>query len=141
MEENTRRRVSRRGWIALVVALLGIYGVSQLSNPTPITTAPAPTATPVMARVEYRVTSQPPVNASLTYINATGGIEQISSYMLPWNQVIVVPPGTFTSISVQNTSNVTANVTCQITVDGAVVKQSTSSGAYVIASCSGAVER
>lgn len=91
------------------------------------------------AAVSYRVSGSGR-SASLTYTNATGGIEQKEAVRLPWEQTFTGRAGQFVSISAQNQGQ-SGSVTCEILVDGVVVKHSTSDGAYTIASCSGAVQR
>ena len=73
----------------------------------------------------------------VTWMNAQGGIEQEQA-RIPFSKTYQMQYGDILSISVQN-SEVEGTVICRIKVDGAVVKQSESSGAYVIAMCSGVV--
>ena len=74
--------------------------------------------------------------ASLTYTNASGGIEQQEAVALPWQQSFSARRGQFVSISAQNAGR-SGSITCEILLDGVSVKTSTSEGAYRIASCSG----
>jgi hypothetical protein len=76
--------------------------------------------------------------ASLTYTNASGGIEQKEAAPVPWQQSFNARRGQFVSISAQNEGR-SGSVTCEILVDGVSVKKSTSEGAYRIASCSGSI--
>jgi hypothetical protein len=84
--------------------------------------------------VTYRMTGTA-YSASLTYTNASGGIEQKDA-TLPWEWSFPAGTGQFVSISGQNAAD-HGSVTCAILLDGTVVKTSTSDGAYKIASCSG----
>jgi len=84
--------------------------------------------------VTYRMTGTA-YSASLTYTNADGGTEQKDA-RLPWNVSYAMQAGQFAYISGQNAAD-HGSITCAILLDGAVVKTSTSDGAYKIASCSG----
>ena len=90
-------------------------------------------------RVKYKVggtTSQ----ASVTYQNAEGGTEQMD-VRVPWEKTIgTVERGGFLYLSAQNYED-SGSITCEIWVDGRMWKHSTSSGAYVIASCNGSAGR
>jgi hypothetical protein len=104
---------------------------------------PAPTATALPSgrvEVEYLVTTTGSgINASLTWANATGGTEQHTSYVLPWNKVQSMRPGDFVYISAQNNTQWQATITCEIKVNGQTIKRSTSSGGYAVVTCSGTV--
>src|SRR5262249_54350867 len=88
------------------------------------------------ARVDYTVSGSAR-SASLTYVNETGGTEQIS-VRLPWQLRMDVPGGTYVAVSAQNNGE-TGSVTCTIQTDLEPFKTSTSQGAYKIASCNGLV--
>ena len=90
--------------------------------------------TPQSYSVEYKVSGSAN-SASITYSNAQGGTEQ-QKINLPWSKSFTVTSGSFLYISAQNEGD-SGSVTCQILVNGSVYKTSTSSGAYVIADCSG----
>lgn len=45
-------------------------------------------------------------------------------------------PGTFVQLQAQNKGE-SGTLTCRVTIDGVIVAQNTSEGAYVIVSCSG----
>ncbi len=75
--------------------------------------------------------------ADLTYQNAQGGSEQ-KEVALPWSISFSATDGQFVYLSGQNTGEY-GSVTCAILLNGTSVKQSTSEGAYKIASCSGKV--
>lgn len=87
-----------------------------------------------LVSVTLSVTTEENGYVDLTYTNASGGIEQKKADT-PWTQTFKVKPGTFVSVSAQATRAMTVN--CKITGDGATIQQATSSGSYVIASCSG----
>lgn len=74
--------------------------------------------------------------ADITYENETGGTEQ-RTVGIPWTSASwKVQDGDFLYISAQNQGE-TGSVICEILIDGVSIKKSTSSGAYVIATCSG----
>lgn len=85
-------------------------------------------------------------SADITY-STLSGISQQSGVDVPLNRkdgsgpglrLGLVPSGTFVSISAQNKGDSGA-ITCRIEAAGRVISQSTSRGAYVIASCDGTV--
>jgi|SRR3990172_6512500 len=119
----------------LLVVILGVSGtfwcLSQLATiSSPSTRYSAPTT----YRVIYKVTGTAS-RASLTYENAQGGTEQ-TVVSIPWQESMIVDSGDFLYLSAQNEGE-SGSVTCEIWVDGVKWKESTSRGAYVIASCSG----
>ncbi len=78
--------------------------------------------------------------ASLTYENSSDGTSQISASALPWTYSFTVNDiSQFLYISAQNNFD-SGSVTTRIYVNGSVKKESTSTGAYVIATCSGSIE-
>ena len=145
---------SKLGVVAvLVVTLIAgflIYATLNLPSPPETTLAPivpAPraerTSVPAPPRYEvtYRLTGtrgrETPVG-SLTYTNAGGDTEQIGAITLPWEINFTSRRGAFLYVSVQNKFD-HGSVKCEILLDGVVVKESSSTGGYVIASCSGRV--
>ncbi|MGP8243860.1 MAG: hypothetical protein ACLQVN_04995 [Bryobacteraceae bacterium] len=74
---------------------------------------------------------------SLTYTNASGGMEQ-QTVTLPWNKDFGVPRGTMLYLSAQN-ENERGTVTARIYVNGDVLQEAESSTPYGIASVSGTV--
>jgi len=93
----------------------------------------------------YEVSGIGTTSASVTYRNGSGATEQ-KKVTLPANlpsaglltvaSPILATQGTFLYISAQNDSS-SGSVVVKIIVDGVVFKQSTSSGAYAIATASG----
>jgi len=83
----------------------------------------------------YRV-SGTAKSASLTYETPTGTEQRTVN--LPWSKTYKFSKGDFAYISAQNQGEV-GTVKVEIKVDGTVWKHAESSGAYVIASCSGAL--
>src|SRR4030065_2587653 len=86
-------------------------------------------------QVTYEITGTAQKGVSLTYENAQGGTEQ-GTYKLPETIRFTMKYGDFAYISAQNEDD-HGSVTCRILIDGVEWKKSTSTGAYVIASCSG----
>lgn len=87
-------------------------------------------------RVTYEITGTTS-GVSITLNNAQDGTEQ-GDYKLPFRKTYEMQPGSFVYISAQNMYE-SGTVICKIYVDGEEVKTSTSSGAYVIATCSGSL--
>ena len=85
----------------------------------------------------YYVVEGTASSVSITLINAQGGTEQ-DDVPVPYKQQVRLDWGDFAFISAQNRGE-RGSVTCQILVNGDVWRESTSSGAYKIATCSGAV--
>lgn len=85
--------------------------------------------------VRYKV-SGTAESVDITYENADGGTSQLSDEELPWSITFDGNIGDFVYISAQNQGE-TGTVTVTIYKNGDVYKQSTSEGAYVIATASG----
>jgi hypothetical protein len=88
--------------------------------------------------VRYRV-SGTTSKASLTYQNPQGGTEQ-TVVDVPWEQLLTFRRGDFVYLSAQNEQD-HGSIVCEIWINGTKWKESTSSGGYTIASCSGSVGR
>ena len=86
--------------------------------------------------ITYRVTGSGLGVVDLTYQNANDASEQMNDVAMPWTLKFNARPGQFLYVSAQNQKQ-TGTVICEILLDGVVVKTARSSGAYVIASCSG----
>lgn len=89
--------------------------------------------------VTYRVEGRGTAVADVTYTNESGGTSQQEGVTLPWTYRFTSKPGLFTYISAQN-RNVSGQITVKIIVDDQIVKQSRSSGQYVIASANQTLE-
>lgn len=76
-------------------------------------------------------------SCDLTYENKSGNTEQIT-VSGSWDYEFEAEKGTFVYISAQN-NNDHGTVSVQITVDGGVIEDASSTGAYVIATASGSV--
>jgi hypothetical protein len=112
--------------LAAILVLLGCLGVLSLAQ--------SPSSRAFAGQdVTYQVTGSA-TDASLTYENGGGGTSQ-EKVTLPWSQTVKAPESGFLYISAQNEHDY-GDITCTITVDGKVIKTSTSTGAYTIASCS-----
>ncbi len=88
--------------------------------------------------VVYKVTGTAS-GASLTYANAQGGTEQ-RDVRVPWQTQMSVQDGAFLYLSAQSDDEY-GTIICEIQVDGRRWRESTSSGAYVISTCSGLAGR
>lgn len=121
-----------------IVMIFGFASLCSTKRPSaPSYTAPRKTAADITLPVTYRI-SGTAGSVSLTYVNATGGTEQISTAGVPWEKTFQMHYGDFVYISAQNNGE-SGSVICEIKLDGNAWKQSTSSGAYTIASCSGSL--
>jgi hypothetical protein len=117
-------------WVK-VEATLKLYGVDTgeawiLSGNSPPPPPPPPSVT-------YDLTGQGSV--SVTLQNASGGTEQFDT-RLPYH-LDLGPASGFVYISAQLQN--TGTVTCEIKQGDQVIQNATSTGQYVIASCSGSV--
>lgn len=86
-------------------------------------------------KVTYNVTGTKGRYVNLTYTNASGGTEQVSK-KIPWTETLTVKRGEHLYLSAQADS-VATSVTCLIIANDQKVQEASSSGDYVIASCSG----
>jgi len=119
----------------LLIVILGTCGAIWLLAWLGSTLPSAPGYSALTTyRVTYKVTGTAS-RAFLTYENEQGGTEQ-TEVSIPWQQSMTVKRGAFLYLSAQNEGK-TGSVTCEIWIDEVKWKESTSSGAYVIASCSG----
>jgi len=127
----------KNNWTVSCLAIIGAIAVACmcffmfsgfLTSTTPIV--------PTTHQVTYKILGTTS-RASLTYENEQGGTEQ-GEVNTPWEGSFTAENGQFVYISAQNVRD-NGSVTCQIWVDGVKWKESTSSGAYVIATCSGSV--
>lgn len=75
-------------------------------------------------------------SAMMTYTTPSG--QEQTTKSIPWHKSFEAKDGELLSISAQNKGE-SGTVTCQIAVDGRIVKKATSSGAYAIASCDAAL--
>ncbi len=87
--------------------------------------------------VKYEITGDAS-RVAITYSNAEGGTEQ-KEWITPYTKEFTMSDGSFVYISAQSQQSGFATVTCTIYVDGEKYKTSTSSGEFVIATCSGSV--
>lgn len=119
--------------VILLVVLIGVCGGGE----RPSSFVPSDSST-------VHVSLQIRGRGDLTYNNAGGNTEQRSgagSADGEWGQVASYRAGRgeFVYLSIQN-SHETGSVECRILVDGEVIESARSSGAYVIASCSGSAD-
>lgn len=108
-------------------------GTSASSAAVSGTTASNPPAT--SWTVKYTVTGTA-ATVDVTYENSSQGTSQDSGVTLPWSYSFTGHAGDFVYISAQN-DGASGNVTATIYKNDTVFKQSTSSGAYVIAEADG----
>lgn len=108
-------------------------GSARSTSPSALSTSPPRVA---CCDIEYRVTVPGSGRADITMTNAGGNTEQHSKF-LPYSAQFHVPPGTFLYLSAQSTDDVGQRITCEIVSNGKVIETATSTGRYVIATCSG----
>jgi hypothetical protein len=141
--------------LTVLVAIFGNNEEKKASHRTPVTTEPATTVAvtepPTTAAPTTRYVPPPPPSVtydltgrgtvSVTLQNASGGTEQFET-PLPYH-LDLGPAGTFGGISgfvyISAQLQDTGTVTCQIKKGDQVIQTATSTGQYVIASCSGSV--
>ena len=93
-----------------------------------------PATVPTVHTVTYAITSTYTRMAStITYANATGGTAQEANVWLPWDKTYQMRSGQSFYVSEQNASPLrTTTITCIVRVDGVTLKETTSSGGYVL---------
>jgi hypothetical protein len=138
--------------IILIVSCLTYYVISQnngsLTNLPEdknkvsdyngsITNSASEANTTSVYNVEYRLAGSA-TSAGITIQNETGGTEQ-SIVRVPYLKKLTMKAGDFAYISAQN-QNDTGSISCEIWVNGKLLQESHSDGAYTIASCSGLIE-
>lgn len=89
-------------------------------------------------QVVYSVSGDTAPSGLIDYV-LPGGQQQESGKPLPWSHSLSVRSGTVLVLSAQKSSDDGLPIRCEITVDGKVVSDNTSSGAYSIASCDATV--
>lgn len=135
------------GVVGFVFVLLIVIGIvvscnskSDSSSSSTSTSAPAAAAAPVVADTSYTVTYKVTGTAGavdLTMSDEDGDTSQQSKVAVPVTRTLRnMHEGDFLYISAQNQGE-SGSVICSIEVDGVPVKTATSSGAYVISTCSG----
>lgn len=125
------------GVIACIVMVAGVALSNR--NTTPPSPATRRVSSPTVVSccdIEYRVTVPGSGRASITLTNAGGNTEQHTRF-LPFSTEFRVPPGQFLYISAQSMDDVGQRITCEIVSNGKVIETATSTGRYVIATCSG----
>lgn len=86
--------------------------------------------------LQYRITSGSET-ADITYENSSGDTSQEGDAKLPWTESFPIKEGEFFYVSAQSNSNGSVRITCDVLLNGKVVKHSESNGKYVIVTCSG----
>lgn len=122
--------------LALIVLLATLAAACAPSSSGGLT--PIEEYTPSGYSVRYRVAGTAKAG-SMVWENSQGGTE-MGDYNLPWQKSFTFAGGDFVYISAQNQGE-TGSIICQIWVNGVKWKESTSTGAYSIATCSGSVGR
>ncbi len=124
--------------LVLIFIIIGILGRSLgLGGKTTTTTTSntSNNSAPKTYSIEYRITGTAE-RVDVTLSNETGGTEQFDNKRVPYSMEFEAVEGAFLYISAQNQDD-RGTVKCSILVEGIEVREAESSGAYVIASCSG----
>ena len=125
--------------IGIIVSIVSVAGVASSISDS-IDESEAAADAPIS--LVYEVTSDAPTAGNVTYSSfgtASDGVQQATDAPLPWSVTEEVRTGgdfEFNSYSLTaQASDVATTITCRITLDGAVISENTSTGAYAIASC------
>lgn len=128
----------RTGYLAAAVAAVAALIAGGCSSNQPTTTEPDTTLAAVDTSAERTVDLEFDGDAAgvdITFqIGLTGDPTQVEGKAVPLKITQKLSPGTWVYWSGQNTGEY-GDLTCRITVDGEVVKETTSSGGFVIATC------
>jgi hypothetical protein len=140
-EQSASKKTSPVLFILVIIGIILIACVWTAVSHPELFSGSKNSTVPKEYQIKYSVTGSAS-HASLTYENATGGTEQIDGARVPWQLEFTIPRGqrSFLYISAQNQDNSGSSIVCEIWVDGVPVKSATSSGAYVIATCSGSIQ-
>jgi Mycobacterium membrane protein len=107
-------------------ALLALGSLTACGAPA----APAPEK----ATVTYEVVATGKASNVTYTTDGAGSTSQEASVVMPWRKDVTVDRGfAIASLTAQNAGR--GELTCRISVDGAVVKEATSSGQYAVVSC------
>jgi len=115
----------------IVLTLIACSDSTSRSTPRSISTP-----TSVLVRYVIKGSTR---RGSMTWANAQGGTEQ-GEFNIPWEKSFTMEDGDFAYISAQNDQGF-GEITCQIWVGSVKWRESTSTGAYSIVSCSGSIDR
>ncbi|MCC8908294.1 MmpS family transport accessory protein [Curtobacterium sp. GD1] len=147
-------------FLGAVALILGIIGLVQKNRPrglaiagsilgviallVGILTASFYAAAAGSRTVHYEVTSDGKTLSSVSYLTVNDGkssTQQDTSATAPWSKdVPIADEGLFTSSVFSLVAQAGADATtisCKITADGKTIQESTSTGPYAVASCSG----
>lgn len=144
---NTLNRLAVVGAFA-ALALTGCSATSSTgaanapasSTPAPATSTPAPAG----RSVTYDVTGDGGAASNVSYSTFSGGgggTESAANAVLPFQKVVPISDANLLSTSVFSLVGQAGpsgtTISCKITVDGKVIAQQTSTGAYAVVTCSG----
>ncbi len=118
--------------VALVLVAAYWFGISTYGEPEPVE------AVPTTATIKYEVRGSASF-ASLTYVNASGGIAQETKVKLPWVASFTTDIGNIVSLSAQNEGE-SGTVSVYIFSSGRIIQSASSTGEYVIALAAGMAE-
>lgn len=134
------RRALTAGLGAVVVVALAACSGSSAAPPAASAPTPAVSPSPTAVAVMYNVMGGG--KGSITYSTADGGTSQLTDEPLPFTKAGVpgirfdAAPGTYLYVSAQN-GQYPMPISCSISVNGTVVSQNQSNGAFAIVTCQG----
>jgi hypothetical protein len=139
---------SRAGWIPIfgivtivlmIFYVLGVFNTSNDSRSSSSSRTQSSTSPPSTYSIRYRVRGKTTIgrdaDASITYFNQSGNMEQIE-VRLPWTKSLKAKPGQILGVTAQVQTK-DSSITCEIYQDDKLIEKADSSGDFVIAMCNG----
>jgi hypothetical protein len=142
-KDNATPKLPTRNWLLIIGVTLVLIVVARHSpsvSPSESSPPDAPSRqeqVPETITVRYVVESACPTN--LTYMNASGGTEQVRATVNPWIMAFERQHQSFVSLSAQMDYEYCPRVTVRISAGQKIIQEATSTERYGIASASGLV--
>lgn len=128
----------RRTWPAALLGVAALTLSTSCGLPTTATPGATPSGAPTAdtAAVVYEILGSGAASNISYNTDGAGSIAQESDVTLPWRKEITIKRGfAITTLTAQNKGS--GQLTCRISVDGAVSKENTSTGKYAVVTCAG----
>jgi hypothetical protein len=122
------------GVLAVLMVIFLMFTNQEYNRRLELVNPPTPTLAPHERYVRYEVHGAG--NAHMRVINHDGVAEQYYDH-LPYSMEVTAPTGRIVSLAAKDDGY--GEITCQIYVDGAKVKEATATGEYSTATCSSTV--